>query len=176
MARATGVSQPHLHNILKGIRALPPELADQLLTVGGFNLKSLMEGGAPDTAGTGTANGVFELPPDEAMEPKFRAGDIIHYRTDLPARVELTAKAAYLVQFENRIVARYLRMGGQRLYLVSEASLRDPIRWDYVSLAGRNILEIVRGRIVWICRKVDAPETGAIEETGRDDRRPGGEG
>jgi transcriptional regulator with XRE-family HTH domain len=30
-ARRIGVSQPHIHNVLKGIRSLTPELADRIL-------------------------------------------------------------------------------------------------------------------------------------------------
>src|SRR6476469_8084454 len=32
LARLTGVSQPHLHNVLKGIRVLSSEMADQVVT------------------------------------------------------------------------------------------------------------------------------------------------
>jgi transcriptional regulator with XRE-family HTH domain len=31
LARMIGVSQPHMHNILKGIRKLPPAVADRIL-------------------------------------------------------------------------------------------------------------------------------------------------
>jgi len=31
LARLTGISQPHVHNVLKGVRALSPELADVIL-------------------------------------------------------------------------------------------------------------------------------------------------
>jgi len=31
LARHTGISQPHLHNVLKGIRVLSPQMADLLL-------------------------------------------------------------------------------------------------------------------------------------------------
>ena len=31
LARRTGISQPHMHNILKGIRTLTPESGDALL-------------------------------------------------------------------------------------------------------------------------------------------------
>lgn len=31
MARLTGVSQPHIHNVLKGVRNLSPEIADRIL-------------------------------------------------------------------------------------------------------------------------------------------------
>lgn len=198
MARATGVSQPHLHNILKGIRSLPPELADQLIALAGFNLPHLMETNgslvepgihAPiakmagnlvekeiltnisgmDRSGFAT----FQLLSDAAMEPRFLAGDIVYYQPAALARTQLNAHAAYLVSLNNHILVRYLRMGGKRLYLVSEDNIRDPMRWDYVSLADRHILEIVRGRIVWICRKVETLEAGASEEARGDDRRVG---
>jgi plasmid maintenance system antidote protein VapI len=31
LARLTGVSQPHMHNVLKGKRLLSPEMADQIV-------------------------------------------------------------------------------------------------------------------------------------------------
>jgi hypothetical protein len=31
LARLTGISQPHLHNILKGVRVLSPQIGDVLL-------------------------------------------------------------------------------------------------------------------------------------------------
>lgn len=39
LARLTGISQPHMHNVLKGVRALTPEVADLLL--GGLGLSAL---------------------------------------------------------------------------------------------------------------------------------------
>jgi plasmid maintenance system antidote protein VapI len=190
MARATGVSQPHLHNILKGIRALPPELADQLLNLADLNLQTLIaveqfaseefanaqptpanqvnsteiermaeksEGPLPNYSG-------HELGPDPSMEPRFRGGDIVYYEEGTRDRTLLDPKGLYLVHFNDRLLVRYLRMGGQRLYLASEETLQAPVRWDYVSLAGGHILEIVRGRIVWICRKVEEAETSAPQE------------
>jgi hypothetical protein len=196
LARLTGVSQPHLHNILKGIRSLPPELADQLVTLAGLDLPHLMEASRSPTGQAGIlgkapgnsremeilgdgrefnpANYLaFQLPVDSEMEPRFRGGDIVYYQRNPEARMDLNAQAVYLVNHNGSVVARYLRFGGHRLYLVSEGTLHDPIRWDYVSLAGRHILEVVRGRIVWICRKVETTEAGTSEETRGDDRRVG---
>jgi plasmid maintenance system antidote protein VapI len=190
MARATGVSQPHLHNILKGIRALPPELADQLMLLSGFTLPGLMtlkpqseeempKPGAdspherksphpeaiPSTIGNFPLHfPAFQLEPDPSMEPRFRGGDIVYYGHGALERSVLQPEAAYLVAHNGVVRVRYLRMGGQRLYMASEETLRDPVRWDYVSLADRHILEIVRGRIVWICRKMDQAETSAPEK------------
>jgi hypothetical protein len=197
MARSTGISQPHLHNILKGIRALPPELADQLLILAGLNLfnligiKQLEVGGGKDARivrdsqtnmseierviarldGPMLCLPSYPLPDDASMEPRFRSGDVAFYEPGVVDWSMLNGRSAYLVNHRERLCARYLRMGGQRLYLVSEESLKDPMRWDYVSLADRHILEIVTGRIVWICRKVEEAETRAAEETRGLDRR-----
>jgi transcriptional regulator with XRE-family HTH domain len=197
MARSTGVSQPHLHNILKGIRNLPPELADQLLVLSGLDVAKLLGIRSFGNSGMtlrdqGKAEGpasekskitaiepeppalpYFRLLSDPAMEPRFRGGDIVHYRQEVHERSAVNARSAYLVSYHDQIRVRYLRMGGRRLYLASEESLRDPVRWDYVSLTDRHILEIVRGRIVWICRKMEEVEAGASEETRGFDRRVG---
>ena len=39
LARLTGVSQSHIHNVLKGVRILSPEVADRILR--GLNLSLL---------------------------------------------------------------------------------------------------------------------------------------
>jgi hypothetical protein len=196
MARLTGTSQPHLHNILKGIRTLPPELADQLLPLAGLSLIELM-GSHPPGESPPVTNGrlgesvgrhavperlsddgledlsALHLPLDPRMEPRFQSGDIIYYQESSRDRTDLNTTSAYLVVHNGRLLARYIRWGGKRLYLVSEDSLNDPVRWDYVSLVDRHILEIVRGRIVWIRRKVEAIEAGTAQEARRDDRRAG---
>jgi transcriptional regulator with XRE-family HTH domain len=42
LARITGVSQPHLHNVLKGKRLLSPEMADGILRELNMDLLDLM--------------------------------------------------------------------------------------------------------------------------------------
>jgi transcriptional regulator with XRE-family HTH domain len=43
LARLVGVSQPHIHNVLKGARALSPELSDQILQHLRLSLLDLIE-------------------------------------------------------------------------------------------------------------------------------------
>ena len=43
LARLTGISQPHLHNILKGVRVLSPHMADLILRQLHINLLDLLE-------------------------------------------------------------------------------------------------------------------------------------
>lgn len=45
LARLTQVSQPHLHHVLKGKRALSPETADRILQVLRVDLLDLLEPG-----------------------------------------------------------------------------------------------------------------------------------
>lgn len=43
LARSTGVSQPHMHHILKGTRALSPEIADRILRALSITVLDLLE-------------------------------------------------------------------------------------------------------------------------------------
>jgi transcriptional regulator with XRE-family HTH domain len=43
LARVTGVSQPHLHNVLKGKRSLSTEMADLILSHLDLDLVDLLE-------------------------------------------------------------------------------------------------------------------------------------
>lgn len=43
LARLTGISQPHVHNVLKGVRILSPEIADIILRKLGMSLLDLID-------------------------------------------------------------------------------------------------------------------------------------
>jgi transcriptional regulator with XRE-family HTH domain len=43
LARITGISQPHLHNVLKGKRLLSIEMADRILSHLNLDIRSLLE-------------------------------------------------------------------------------------------------------------------------------------
>ncbi len=43
LARITGISQPHIHNVLKGKRTLSLELTDVILQILGVDLLDLIE-------------------------------------------------------------------------------------------------------------------------------------
>ncbi len=47
LARMTGISQPHIHHILKGVRGLSFENADRILLHLNMSVTDLMEGGDP---------------------------------------------------------------------------------------------------------------------------------
>lgn len=58
LARVTGISQPHVHNLLKGIRALTPDLGDQILKALHISLSDFLEsqGGAATATESQQAN------------------------------------------------------------------------------------------------------------------------
>ena len=43
LARLAGISQSHMHNVLKGVRTLSPELADQILDSLAMSVFDLIE-------------------------------------------------------------------------------------------------------------------------------------
>lgn len=43
LARMIGISQPHMHHVLKGVRSLTPEVGDSLISCMGGNLLDLLE-------------------------------------------------------------------------------------------------------------------------------------
>ena len=53
LARIAGVSQPHLHNVLKGKRLLSMEMADEILRNLGIDILDLIEPGELDGASSG---------------------------------------------------------------------------------------------------------------------------
>ena len=55
LARQTGISQPHLHNVLKGKRLLSVEKSDQILRQLRLNLMDLIEHGEQSLEEAGTA-------------------------------------------------------------------------------------------------------------------------
>lgn len=197
IARVTGVSQPHVHNVLKGIRALSPEFADQLLQQLSLTLADLCSDAEPEKGSqrldahtfhpvpmlrgrTGPRHfpftperheGVYPFPRtqvtmltdpvvlvihhDDSMAPRFQEGDLILLERSEHARLNPDPESAYVVDTAEGTAVRYIRYGGRSVYLLTEKSRRDQHEWEYLPLSGRNILEVVRGRVVWIGRRME---------------------
>ncbi len=60
LARRIGVSQPHLHNVLAGARAMTPRLADRILAGLGMSVVDLL---------TGEEKGGAAAPDQQVPEP-----------------------------------------------------------------------------------------------------------
>ncbi len=193
LARLCGVSQPHMHNVLKNIRSLSPESADRLMQALGITVPELLwrfpeeaesevravpvvrqrigpgsdanlavfRGYVP-LAGSLLANLVSpvaaRLSSELVLPSQFRTNDLLLLDQNEELRNRPSGGRCWVVAEESGLRVRYVRLGGTSVYLANEATVRDPRAWDQVQLNGRNILEVVRARIVWIGRDVEAEE------------------
>lgn len=181
LARVTGVSQPHLHNVLKGLRRFSLEMADHVMErlqieiwelqerqTSPANSESteapLLEGiigpGRPfpdlgkwggrmpflraDLAG-------LELPlaarlGADAESRIFRAGDVAL----LEPAAEWTETAGYCaIDTGESGLIRWVERKGDRLSVRAEQGGAET---GCIAVADRNMLEVVRARVVWIGR------------------------
>ena len=104
LARLTGISQPHIHNVLKGARILSPKMADHLLRQPNISLADLLPGErvaaafCPGCAGPGVYREVPVL--EGGLGPGLPLPRI-------PSRVEkYPFPASYLASLERPRVAR----------------------------------------------------------------------
>lgn len=196
-----GVSQPHMHNVLKRIRALSFNSADRLMQALDFEVPDLLwrtsSGGdagfravpmmrnriGPGTDGTLTAiRGHVPLPqsllkdlvdpvtarlgPDLVLPRALAVHDLVLLDQSPRIRAAPGCGGLWVVTEGAGLRVRYLRTGGTCLYIANEATLDDKQRWHSVPLQGRNILDIVRARIVWFCREMEKEPAGPVEPAG----------
>lgn len=211
-ARSFGVSQPHLHHVLKGVRLFSAEFADSAMHQLGITIWDLCteeavsdDGGYPKLSmarsvpvlrariGAGVpfsglpefadfypiASSLLEgiegpiavrLGADPEVSPRFLENDVLLLDQGIARRANPDPESSYIVNSEGGAVVRYIRRGGHSLYSASDFTLPDPRRWTRIS-GRRDILEMVRARIVWIGRELaPAPPSRPAEETGRSGR------
>lgn len=205
LAKIVGISQPHIHNILKGIRPLTPELSDRLLRGVHLSVTDLIAGADEDgrvpliDGAIGPAIPypmerysrtyavpkdlraglmrplIFRLARDPEMEPEIAENDFILVdRSPQERRVPRTG-TPYLVTVGGCGAVRYIRRRGFELYLANWQTRDRPDLWRNAGLDGHDILEIVRGRIVWIARQMETPP-GPADPAGTAIRPHGGTG
>lgn len=191
LARLCGMSQPHMHNVIKRIRMLSNRSADRLLDALDLRVSDLLwrVAAEPDAGiraiplvrnriGPGTdpiftktrgfipmtrstVEGLVKplaarLGPDLVLPKALAAQDLILLDQNARLRSAPAGKSLWVVKEEGGLRVRYLRLGGTRLYIANEATIDDPQKWQCVSLKGRNILEVVLARVVWVGRELDA--------------------
>lgn len=192
-ARLTGVSQPHLHNVLKGTRLLSTDMADQVLRSLKLCIFDLLEPDefrdyheraetrhrtVPVLAGRlgpgrpfptsehswercpfplpGSAMpadpAIVHLLDDPHMYPLFRGGDTALLDRAPGSCRQLVPGACYAVDISGEgLIRRFL---GDRF---APVSLEPEAVGDFISLNNRNILEIVKAKVVWIGRNLEPP-------------------
>ena len=194
-ARLTGVSQPHLHNVLKGTRLLSTDMADQVLQslqLCVFDLLEpdefrayeerahvrrgvvpMLEGrlgpGMPFPAAEGTWErfpfsypaidllgdpAFVQLGDDPRMYPLFCGGDVALLDRAPDRRREPTLEGCYAVDLGAEGAIRRVCRLNDRLYLAT-LDLGNPLGGDSVFLGDRNILEVVKAKVVWIGRNLE---------------------
>ena len=201
LARMCAVSQPHMHNVLKNIRAFSNESADRLLRVLDIQVSDLLWQGSGEGAvhvravpiirnriGPGTEailtafRGNMPMPgwllenliepltarlaPDLVLPGALAANDLVLLDQNPVVRAAPAGDGVWIVAEGTGLRARYLRMEGTRLYIGNEVTRRNPRQWLSIPLQGRNILEIVRARIVWIGREMETEQAGPADPAG----------
>jgi hypothetical protein len=195
LAKRANISQPHLHNVLKGIRALSPDAADRVMRALGTTVPQMLWSGSGtlmseirevpllrDRIGPGSeaSFSVFRgyvpfssalisplegpvaayLAADLAIPPEFQRGDLALLDLNPARRVAPALSSGWVVADNAGLRVRYVRRAGGWLEVGSDFQAQDTRDWHKISLRGRDILEIVRARIVWIGREMETPLAG----------------
>ncbi len=201
LARKSGISQPHLHNVLKGIRSLSPDGADRLMLALHLTVPLLLSSGnmselsgvqavpvlrhrlGPGTEASFSAfQGYIPLPSrllnnlkepraaylgaDLALPAGYRAGDLALLDLNPAVRAVASPSSCWIVAESGGLRVRYVRRVRGGLEVSSEPAPSDERRWQPIPLRGRDILEIVRARIVWIGREMETSLSGPAGSSG----------
>jgi hypothetical protein len=99
------------------------------------------------------------LSADLALPADYRAGDLVLLDLNAASRTAPAAPRCWIVAENAGLRVRYVRRVQNGLELTSVPGLSGG--GQTISLHGRNILDIVRARIVWIGRQMETPPTGS---------------
>ena len=118
------------------------------------------------------------LAPDLVLPRSLAANDLVLLDQNPAVRAALSGNSAsgtsvWIVADAAGLRARYLRLEGGRVYAGNEVTRGDPRQWVSIPLQGRNILEIVRARIVWIGREMETEPAGSADPARQSDRSGG---
>jgi hypothetical protein len=201
LSRMCGLSQPHMHNVLKNIRALSTDSADRLMHALNVRITDLLwrhspEGDATVRAvpmirnriGPGTTTSFSEirghlpvpewlveglvdplaarLASDLVLPEELAAHDLVLLDQNPAVRSAPGGNGLWIIAERTGLRVRYLRMAGARLYVANQVTIADPRMWQSIPLQGRNILDIVRARIVWIGREMEKTPAGPVDPAG----------
>jgi transcriptional regulator with XRE-family HTH domain len=190
LATLAGVSQPHVHNVLKGARRLSPDMADHLLRLLHISLLDLLEREEIGTAVAGPSRALHRTVrclrrplgpgrafPDEGDETyPFRAADLDDLEDPVAAQVGKDPFLPQPVQENDWVLldrGEGIRLRPARgLYVVQirgEALVRFAMRvegvWDVASFGrlpadDQAILDVMKAKVVWIGRRLELTHIG----------------
>jgi hypothetical protein len=103
---------------------------------------------------------------DLALPSELRAGDLVLLDRNAASRILPEPGSCWVVADTAGLRVRYVRRTGGTLEVGAASNRPDGRVWRTISLHGRDILEIVRARIVWIGREMEAPTAGPTGPAG----------
>jgi hypothetical protein len=110
------------------------------------------------------------LGPDLALPRELRANDLVLLDQNPAVRARPDPQSLWVVSDRAGLRVRYLRTSGRtrgsRLEVASEIPAGEAGKWQAVASQGRNILEIVRARIVQLEREMEREPAGPAEPSG----------
>jgi transcriptional regulator with XRE-family HTH domain len=199
-ARLIGMSQPHVHNVLKGVRNLSISIStsDSILNIFHMSILDLaslddLEDHLRDRR---TVESPFEVPfldtpigpgnpwparierrkhsptpfpsgmilpglvmarlaPDPQMSATLAGYDTALLDTSEHERSKASPEGLYAVERNGEVVLRYLRPGARSYYLVTDAELESPNRWEPLSISRKDLSALIKARVLWLGRETD---------------------
>jgi hypothetical protein len=109
---------------------------------------------------------VARLAPDLVMPKALAAHDLVLLDQNPAVRANPQLGSLWVVAEGAGLRVRYLRMAGAQLHVADELTLEEPQKWRVVPPQGRNILDVVRARIVWISREIETEPAGPAVAAG----------
>jgi hypothetical protein len=97
---------------------------------------------------------LVELAEDPRMRPLFRGGDVALLDRAPDRRRYPDPEGCYALDLGRDNLIRCVRRRADAL-CVTTMERFEPLPGDYVSLADRNILEVVKAKVVWIGRNLE---------------------
>ncbi len=195
LAKLTGISQPHVHNVLKGARKFSPDIADSILkklrltTLDLFDARELiahLSRHSPDQdqrysrvsvlegiLGPGQAipksapdGETYTIPQsqlksvtdpvaarlgfDPEMRGTFAGGEVVLLDQSEMGRTYLESQSLYVILSERGALVRKLRQSEETLWMRNSSDIDTG---ETIELNGRNIIDVVVARVVWLNKR-----------------------
>jgi hypothetical protein len=109
---------------------------------------------------------VLRLAADLLMPKPFAANDLLLLDQNPDVRRSPCGRSYWIIEEFGALRVRYVSMGNTCIYVANELTMANPVEWTPVALADRDILEVVRARIVWISREMEFSPAGPPEQIG----------
>ncbi|HWF07189.1 MAG TPA: hypothetical protein VG297_01935 [Bryobacteraceae bacterium] len=106
---------------------------------------------------------------DLVLPRELAARDLVLLDQSPLARAAPAAGLLWVVSEGTGLRVRYLALEKDRLRIGNALTREDPARWQSIPLQGRNILKIVRARIVWMGREIEKAPAGPADAAGQGD-------